>query len=500
MTAMLDDVTEETLAEIAKAQTTGLITATGAYSYDLTGVVRLIPVVTPFRDKVARKQSENGSPFAIWRSFLNVNASQPNPFAGFDYAGGEVIFSEQDFQAPYVPLSLAGLVTQDAFDLARGLYDPYAESTFQALNQLLIGEEKALIGGQSYALAQPAVPVTVPSTTGGTLAALTTYRVSVAARTGMGYYYGGNSRARASVDTTTTGATGSIAVSCPAVKGAVAYDWYISNNSGGTSFYWTTTTIASTVITAFSGADAALPTTLPDLYSVIPGGTGWTAKLNLAADNGSGVASGQGQQFNGFLSSLTGDYNGTGSFVTSGTGTANGAYYKDNAGAALTLSGGNVAELANMFLGLWNTVKCSPTAIMMNAVQAQEIANLVLAQPSAVTYLNTDEAGRISTTAGGRVGQVVNVAAGGVVVPIEVHVGLPPGTIIARTDRVPFPQANISSVLECRTLRDMTQYDYGVGRVANTVGGGPRKEFEIRSVEAFINRAPVSMGVLTNVL
>jgi hypothetical protein len=84
-------------------------------------------------------------------------------------------------------------------------------------------------------------------------------------------------------------------------------------------------------------------------------------------------------------------------------------------------------------------------------------------------------------------------------VPIEVHVSLPPGTIIARTDRVPFPQANISSVLEYRALRDTAQFDYGIARVANTAGGGPRKEFEIRSVGAFLNRAPVAMAMLQNV-
>ncbi len=64
---------------------------------------------------------------------------------------------------------------------------------------------------------------------------------------------------------------------------------------------------------------------------------------------------------------------------------------------------------------------------------------------------------------------------------------------------MPFPQANISSTLEVRTLRDMSQFDYATGRVADTLGGGPRKEFEIRSVEAFVNRAPVSMASLVNV-
>jgi hypothetical protein len=504
MSTTFDETTEETLAAIAKAQTTGLLTATGAYSYDLTGIVRLIPVVTPFRDRVPRKASTDGNPNAIWRAFMNVTNLQPSPFAGFDYAGGETIDSEQDFQAPYAPLSLAGLVTQDAYDLAKGLYDPYAEKTMTTLNQYLIGEDRALVGAQSYNLAQPGAITATPSTTGGTMTASTTQKVVVAARTAMGYFYPpnpsaptvvGNSRAQISAALTTTGTTASIALSLAAVKGAVAYDWFYTPNGSAPYFYYTTTTVATLLMTSTIVANNGLPsnTVCPDLFGQVPG------TPNLAADNGSGVATGQGQQFNGLISSLTGDYNTAGQFVTPGTATANGAIFIDGLGAGLTLTGGSITQAETIFAGLWNAVKCSPTALMVNGAQAQELANLVLNQPSAVTYLQTDETGRVNVTAGGRVGQVVNTYAGGVTVPIEVHTSVPPGTIIARSDRVPFPQANISSVLECRTLRDTTQFDYATGRVANTVGGGPRKEFEIRSVEAFINRAPVAMAILSNV-
>jgi hypothetical protein len=110
--------------------------------------------------------------------------------------------------------------------------------------------------------------------------------------------------------------------------------------------------------------------------------------------------------------------------------------------------------------------------------------------------LNTDAAGRISVTAGGRVGEIINTSAN-VTVPIEVHVSLPPGTIIGRTDRVPFPQAEIENVIAQRCLRDTAQFDYGISRVAGVKGGGPRREFEIRSVSAFCNRAPVAMATLS---
>jgi hypothetical protein len=497
LSAPLADMTEETLGAIMKAQTSGILESTGIYSYDLSELVSLIPVVTPFRDIVARKMSPDGNPYAVWRAIMNLTNSQPDPSMGFDYAANEVQFLEQDFQARYKPIGYAGLVTQDAYDLAKGYGDPYAISTFQTLNQLLIGEDRKLMGAQSFALAAPAAPVVTQHATGGTIGAVSLY-VGVAARTGSGYYYGsGNSQGTSSlVSTFGSGSTNSVTATVAAVRGAVAYDWFYSAN-GSTWYYYTTTTTNTVTVTKTISSNQALPTGngVPDLSTSWKGTASTVPTINTAADNGSANAN----DYDGFLASLAGDYNGSGQWGTPGTGTANPSIFNSLDGAALTLTGGTVNEIENdVFLPLWNAVKCSPTALMMNAQQAQEIANLVLGSNSATTYLTTDASGRISTTAGGRVGEIVNAPAGGVTVPIEVHVSLPPGTIVARTDRVPFPQANISSVLECRTLRDTAQFDYGISRVANTAGGGPRKEFEIRTVSALVNRAPVAMAVLAN--
>jgi len=54
-------------------------------------------------------------------------------------------------------------------------------------------------------------------------------------------------------------------------------------------------------------------------------------------------------------------------------------------------------------------------------------------------------------------------------------------------------------VLEYRNLRDTSQFDYGISRLPGVPGGGPRREFEIKSLGAFVNRAPVAMGTITSV-
>ena len=224
----MQDVTEDTLAAITKAQTNGILESSGVYSYDLGPLVSLIPVVTPFRDHVARKTATDGNPFAVWRAIMNLTNSQPDPAPGFDYAANEVVFQEQDFQAKYMPTALAGLVTQDAFDLAKGYADAYAVETFNVLNQFLIADDRKLLGSQSFALARPAAPTVTQSDTGGSIAASTQVYVGVAARTGSGYYYGsGNSQGNSGNVTTSTVAasTHSVSATVAAVRGAVCYDW-----------------------------------------------------------------------------------------------------------------------------------------------------------------------------------------------------------------------------------------------------------------------------------
>ena len=481
---------------MSKAQTAGISSPPASTRTTSVNLISLIPVVTPWRDMVPRVKSPDGNPFAIWRSILNLTNSQPDMSMGFDYAANEVQFEEQDFQARYKPTGYSGLVTQDAYDLAYGYADPYAVSTFNTLNQVLIGDDRKLLGAQSFALAAASAPTLTGHSTAGTIAVSSLY-VGVAARTGSGYYYGsGNSQGASTQITGLSGTTNSVTATVTSVKGAVAYDWFYSA-SGSTWYYYTTTTVNAATISSTITQNNALPsaTLCPDLSTQWKGSTG-VPTYNASADNGSANAN----DYDGLLASLSGDYNGTGQWVQPGMGTPNPAINTSLDGAALTLTGGTITEIeADIFVPLWNQVKCSPTAVMVNAKQAQEIANLILGSTSATTYLQTDPSGRMNITGGGRIGSIINAPAGGVEVPIEVHVSLPPGTIVGRTDRVPFPQANISNVFEYRALRDTAQFDYGISRVAGVAGGGPRKEYEIRSVGSFVARAPVAQAVLQNV-
>jgi hypothetical protein len=480
-----DDITAETIEQIKKAQTAGVTSGTGILGVDLSDLISLIPVNTPFRDQLARTKPKMGAKFAEWRALVNVNNTQPNPFTAFDYAAPLANVNEMDVTALYAKIGMGYTVTQDAIDLAGGYADAKAVSVFNALNQFKIGEDKGGIGGCLFALNTPGTPTVTQSDTGGSIAASTAVNVKVAARTGANYFWGGSTVASAqgTVTTSTVAAsTHSATASVAAVRGAVAYDWFV----GG--FYYTTTTVNAVTITSIPVANQAVPN-LPDIYATAPAAV-------PVADSSAGA-----NQFNGLLATLAGDYatGGATGLVTPGTGVSSGAYFHSLDGAAFTVSGASVKELDDLNQSIYDTVRLSPDAYMMSSQQGTELSNVILSSSNSETFFQPNLGGRSEAVLGAFVGWYVNKAAGGTPIRVEVHPHMPPGTLIARTDRVPFPNSNITNTLEMRCLRDLADYEYAANRQANTAGGGPRFDGETYANETLINKAPVAMGVLQNI-
>jgi hypothetical protein len=478
----LNGITADTLESIKKATTAGVTSGTGVFGVDLADLISLVPVNAPFRDMLPRTKPKMGAKFAQWRVLLNVNNTQPDPSTAFDFAAPLVNIAEQDVTALYGKVGAGYTVTQDAIDFAGGYADAKAVAIFNALNQFKIGEDKKAIGGCNFSLGTPAAPTVTPAGTGGSIGATAAVSVKVAARTGSNYFYGGSTIASAAGSGTTgAGTTNSAVATVAAVRGAVAYDWYVAG------FYYTTTTVNSVVITSVPTANAPFGPVLPDLYGVAP--TAVPVVDTSAKPN----------DFNGLLATLAGDYasGGATGLVTPGTGLSSGAYFKSLDGAGLTINGANIAELDAMNQSIYDTVRLTPDAYMMSSQQATEISAAILGSNASTTFFSPGNEGRNDATLGAFVGHYINKAAGGTPIRIEVQPHMPPGTIIARTDRVPFPNSNISNVCEIRTLRDIADYEYAAARVAGQSGGGPRFDGETYANECFINRAPVSMGVLS---
>jgi hypothetical protein len=401
------------------------------------------------------------------------------------------LFDEQDVFAPYRPLAKAGRVTLDAVAVARNFADALAVAELQTLNQLFIDQDLHIINSQNWSLGRPSKPTLTTSTEGGTIAKTAKVVVEMAARSGANYFVGGakSGATQASesekIETGST-ATNSIGASHAAIKGAVAYDWYVGTE-GGKLFYYTTTTVAKVVITKIPTEAAAVPN-LPLISAGTPSAEPPTEDKSFSNN-----------WYNGILASTLGDYGATGP-VTPGSGSASGATFIDFGGAKITAEGASVGVLDQINDELWANVQLSPTSYMVNSLQGDEISKLILGSSAALTFLPpTDADARTNLAGGGYVGRYINKAAGGVPVMIEVHPRVAPGTIVARTDRVPFPGSNIGSVYEVRCQYDTMRFDYAANYNPGEAGGGPRYDFEIRSMETLINRAPVAQAVVSNV-
>ena len=489
MSDQTSEITESTLQMIRKAQTAGITSAMGLYGYDLSGPASLVPVNTPWYDHVKRVNSTDGAKVATWRTLMNVNSTQPNPFVGFDQGGAFVNFSEMDMFAPYAPVRLTGRVFRDAMDLSKGYDDAHARAVFGTLSQWRIQENKGLLGGQNFALPAIAQPVTTAGIAGtGNIASSAAVAVRCAARSGLNYYWGGSGIAStaggtASITTSTVaGGTYSATATVTAVRGAVAYDWYVAG------FYYTTTVVNKVTITDVPTAHAGtVPTTLPALFTTAPSAMP-TVDTSYSANS-----------HNGLIASCAGDYGTTG-LVTAGSGTDSGCTFTSQNGVVLTANSQGVAEIDAMLLAIWNKAQVSPTAMIFNGQQAQDIKAKILGTNAAITYLTPDAASRDGVVGGGSVAGYINGASGGDRVNIISDPHLPPGRIGFVTEQLNYPNQGFANTFEARCLRDVSEFPYG-SAVSATPGanGGPREEWDVSSTETFINRAPVACGWLTEI-
>jgi len=475
----------ETLSQIRKAQTTGITSATGITGVDLRDLISLVPAPSSFYNTLAQTSPDQAGPYAMWRVLTDINNQQADPGVAFDYASPLNLVNMMNVSAAYAKIGTGYTVTKDAEILAKGFADARAIEVFNAMNTYKIGADNKALWGQNFALPTPAVATTSTVTTGGTVAAAT-YLIRVAARTGSNYKYGGSTAAAANASQVTTGATSTLTASVPAIPGAVAYDWYVNG-------FYNTTTVVNTVTwtTTPAGSNQPVPASLPSLYQ--------TAPTAVPAVDSSAKLS----DFNGLLATLAGDYatGGASGLVTRGSGTNSGAIFQSLDGAGFTASGQNIAALDKLNAAIFAKTFLSPDAYMCSAVDAAAISSLLLGNGAGnSTFFTPGSDGRSDVTAGGFIGHYINKSAGGLPVRVEVHPNMIPGTLIARTDHVNFPNSNISNVFELRSLEPLQDYLYGSGRVLGQAGGGPRTDGEVFSTSTLINRAPVAQAVLSNIL
>lgn len=508
------DVTAETLASIKKVMGDGqglekaetITTSNGLVAYDLEAPSKnLYPVLTPLRNRIPRSTRGPGAGTgAHWKVVSGITGSgiASMPWVAEGQRADRMSITTEDKSATYVTLGEEADVSFEAGHAGEGFEDVLASTGMRLLHSLMIKEELAILGGnRSVDLGKPTAPTVTVAASGGSVAAGASnkVRVRVVALTLEGYLAaslsggikrqttvtgmdgktftlnGGSSKASDSTAEDISGSTNIVSASTPAVKGAMAYAWYVGLDSGTESLAGmkleAITTINSVRLTALAADGQALSASGMSIT------TDYSKNATLAFD---------GLLYSAFNSSLA--YYQALATGTPGTGTG------------LTATGrGSVAEIDAMLEAFWSNYRLSPEEIYVNAQELRNLTTKALTTSggaSLITITQPLAAGPApQMIAGNVVGYYFNPfsMAGGQVIPIKLHPNLPAGTIFTWAQDLPgyYQAANVPETCKVQCRRDYYQIPWPLVTRANETG--------VYAEEVLICQAPFALGVIANI-
>jgi hypothetical protein len=466
---------------LAKATTQGWSIATGAVGLLLESPAKnLFPVLSPIRNWMSRHGAPNGASAVQWRAITAINVGGLKAGVPDGLRNNVISSSERDRQQAFKSFGLDDFVTYDAQDTAQGFMDLRAEATANLLAAVMVEEEKLILGGNVQALGRPvfaAANITdIPAGVVGPFTATTAYDYSVSALTSYGYLNGATGHGTAdspdetqgqaaNVTKTTGGGITAQVLSGYATRGAVAYNVFIGA-SGGIHYYaFTTTATRVTICTAagyttFVGAPATYPVATygtPVILAALP------VAGNVPNTND---LTGDALSFDGLIPQFQANANSQFQDLTAGSLYSGGGYYRDLLGGQLTADNANgINEIDTMLKSLWDTARIGPTRILVNSQEALSIGKLITQGGAGLAGIGTVRWNQ-------QVGPDGNVTAGLVadsyrnkytsprIIPIEIHPFLAPGTILALSERLPFPRTNVPTPFQLEVLREYTSYDW----------------------------------------
>lgn len=482
------DLMKSAQGDIAKTVSVG----TGLVAYDLQAPAKnLYPVLTPLRNSIKRVAGQGGTA-TNWRVVKSLNGSgvASMPWVPEGQRSGRMSYTTANVAASYVTFGEEDAVTFEAESAGRTFEDVKATAGIRLLQQTMIKEEKAILGGNaSVNLGTPSAPTLAASGTGATLPAAT-YSVIVVALTFEGWKVattstgliqtktitgadantytlnGGSSNKSANTtQAVTLGQT--LSATVPVVNGAVAYAWFVG--AAGSETLQSITTINSATFSA-------------------PLASGRQAATAITAD----CSSNSGLAFDGLLYSAFNPAN-SAYVVSLATGTA-------GVGTPLTSSGrGGVVEIDTMLRGLWDSSRLSISVIYVNSQEQTNITAKVMAAASGTLLrYNSNNGGDgqpYAVTANGVVTSYFNpyTPDGGKIIPVRVHPDIPPGTIFGFCEELPlyYQNNNVENVVEMHMRRDYYQIDWPLR--------SRQYEMGVYAEGVLANYFPMAGAIITNI-
>lgn len=500
----MSDVTKETLDSMVEALgkpgdgsdiQKSWVQASGLANYDLEKPAkRLIPVLTPLRNKIARVKG-NGDTSTRWRAITAINTGKVCMGVSEGKRSGKIATTVSTYEAPYAGLGLEDDVTFEAEYAGVGFQAVKATAVLGLLQSYMIGEEQLILGGnRSHNLGTTPTPTVTALATGtGTVTNNVIVRVICVALTNEGFYrstvaggveasitrqnqdvtsdtFGGGAAQKSAAGTATTGnspATATYAVEAVVtpVRGAVAYAWYAGVGAGNERLH-SITTVNHAVIDS-------LPST-SQLASDLPSAD--NSKNELVFDGLLTYCFKPGG--NSYFKALTNPSTGKATALTAGTD-------------------GGIVEVDAALQSFWDNWRLSPNEIW---VSAQELVNMtkkiINAGGAPFFRMNMDANGGLADRtllAGAVIGQYLNKysMSGGSLIPIRLHPNMPPGTIYFHCDMLPYANSGIDGTVKIRCRKDYYQIEWPLK--------SRRYEFGVYADEMLQHYAPFSCGVITNI-
>lgn len=480
-------------ADLHKAAT--FTTATGLNAVNLEGPSKnLYPYFSPLVNgtprKVKKVQAGVGPQWKVISAIGTGSIANMPIYVPEGQRGARMSVTTSQANANYITLGLEADDTFEATGAAAGFEDLRATTGTRLLQNVKMGEEKIVLGGNaSLNLGTPTAPTVNVAATGGSVAA-GTYNVAVVALTYEGYQMasvtatgclqtftvtgmdtqtytlnGGSSNKSATTSTgAITGATNIVQASVPVVAGAMGYAWYVG-------------VAGSEVIQAITTINSV------SLKSLVTGTQNLSA---ISADCSTNPV----KAFDGYL------YNayksGQAYYYAMPTGTL-------GTGTSLTPSGNmGCVEVDTMLQQMWTQSKVGPKTLWVSANVQKQINSCVLANGGSPSYridLSVNGMSGREVLAGASVSTYLNPysANGNQEVAVKIHPFLPAGTIMATVDDLPiqFQNSNTPNVAEIECRADYYEMDWALNTRAYQKG--------VYAEEVLKFYFPAGLGIITNI-
>jgi hypothetical protein len=462
--------------------------ASGFTPYDLQAPAKsLVPWLTPLVESTPRVQRADPGAQAYWKSVINTASSLGRggaPAMAWINEGQRApsMTLQTSLQtAVYASLGVDISATFEAESASIGFEDVIAANHFYSLMNLRDKEEIALLAGNSsLALGTANTPTgafilsSASSVSSySSYASSGTYYAACVGLTQEGWYnnqlaYGTSPSSiqqqqaittpdskvmtinfgcgqLSTVSSLSSGSSGVFGWTVTPKNGEVAYAWYLgTTGSSLSSLYFAGITTAPYFAYSASSAPA---TTTQSASSLVA--------TDFSYNNGSqGGGTNQVKAFDGYLTQAWNNNNLT----------PQNAYTINLNNAALTTTGkGNVVEIDNMLISMWNNYKVTVDEIFVNAQEMANITSRVLNGSSAPLLRYVEGESNYDLVASGVISFYFNpYVPGGRKIPIMIHPKIAPGTILARGRSLPeyFKANSTANIFEVLTRRDYYTIDW----------------------------------------